>query len=131
LPFDWLQYFTLADELANRPDESARRSALSRAYYYVYHLALRRAQSNGFTTSAGEATHKQLWRNFNGSPHPECQKLAQIAGRLKEKRERADYNDDYRRLADDIPEMLADAQDFAARLDRLDPRHPNPASIRQ
>ena len=130
-PFDWSQYFTLSNELAKRQEESALRSALSRAYYYVYHLALQRAQANGFTTSSGEGTHKQLWRNFNGSPEPDCQKLAQIAGRLKEKRERADYDDNYKRLADEIPEMLADAQDFALRLQRLNPRHPNPASARQ
>lgn len=131
LPFDWSQYFRLADELARRPEESALRSALSRAYYYVYHLALQRAQANGFIIVSGEATHKQLWRNFNGSPEPDCRKLAEIAGRLKEKRERADYDDNYKRLADEIPEMLADAQDFAARLQRLDPRHPNPGSVRQ
>jgi hypothetical protein len=131
LPFDWSQYFRLADELARRPEESALRSALSRAYYYVYHLALQRAQANGFIIVSGEATHKQLWRNFNGSPEPDCRKLAEIAGRLKEKRERADYDDNYKRLADEIPEMLADAQDFAVRLQRLDPRHPNPGSVRQ
>ena len=131
LPFDWSQYFRLADELARRPEESALRSALSRAYYYVYHLALQRAQANGFIIVSGEATHKQMWRNFNGSPEPDCRKLAEIAGRLKEKRERADYDDNYKRLADEIPEMLADAQDFAVRLQRLDPRHPNPGSVRQ
>jgi uncharacterized protein (UPF0332 family) len=121
----------LADELAKRPEDSALRSALSRAYYYVFHLALERAQGNGFTFLSGEGMHKQLWRNFSGSPEPDCQKLAVIAGRLKEKRERADYQNNYKRLADEIPEMLADAQDFAARLQRLNPRHPNPSSVRQ
>jgi len=130
-PFDWFQYFRLADELAKRPEDSALRSALSRAYYYVFHLALQRAQINGFTISPGESTHKQLWRNFDSSPEPDCRKLAQIAGRLKEKRERADYDDNYRRLADDIPEMLNDARDFATRLQRLNPRYPKPASVRQ
>ncbi|HXM59650.1 MAG TPA: hypothetical protein VN950_02265 [Terriglobales bacterium] len=130
-PFDWSQYFTLANELAKRPEESALRSALSRAYYYVYHLALQRAQANGFTALTGEGKHQQLWRNFKGSPEPDCRKLGEIAGRLKEKRERADYEDNYRRLADEIPQMLADAQDFAARLRRLDPRHPNPTSVRR
>jgi uncharacterized protein (UPF0332 family) len=129
--FDWSQYLILADELAKRPEESALRSALSRAYYYVYHLALQRAQANGFTISSDEGTHKQLWRNFNGSPEPDCRKLGEIAMRLKEKRERADYHDNYRRLVDEVPYMLADAQEFAARLQRLDPRHPNPASVRR
>lgn len=130
-PFDWSQYFRLAEELAQRPEESALRSALSRAYYYVFHLALQRAQSNGFAFSDAEGTHKQLWRIFKLSPEPDCQKLGEIAGRLKEKRRRADYEEHYRRLVDEIPVMLTDAQDFAARLQRLNPRHPNPASVRQ
>jgi hypothetical protein len=130
-PFDWSQYFRLADELAKRPEESALRSAISRTYYYVYHLALQRAQANGFAAVSGEAIQKQLWRVFNGSPEPDCRRLAVIAGRLKEKRERADYNDNYKRLAEEVPETLADAQDFEGLLQRLDPRHPNPASVRQ
>jgi uncharacterized protein (UPF0332 family) len=129
-PFDWSGYFQLAEELAKRQDEASIRSALSRAYYYVYHLALQRAQDNGFSTLPGEGTHKQLWRNYSGSPEPDCQTLAEIAARLKEKRERADYQQTYNRIADEIPGMLADARDFADRLQRLSLRHPNPASVR-
>jgi len=128
--FDWSEYFKLADELAKRKDEAALRSALSRAYYYVYHLALSRALNNGFTTRSGEGTHTQMWRNYSGSPEPDCRKLAEIGGRLKEKRERADYNQIYARIDEEIPDMLADAQDFAARLQKLNPRFPNPTSIR-
>jgi hypothetical protein len=129
-PFDWSEYFQLAEELAKRTDEASIRSALSRAYYYVYHLALQRAQDNGFGARPGEGTHKQLWRNYSGSPEPACQILAEIAARLKEKRERADYQKTYYRIADDLPTMLADARDFANRLRQLNPRHPDPASVR-
>ena len=129
-PFDWSQYFNLAEELAKRSDEAALRSALSRAYYFVFHLALKRAQTNGFRPVGGEGTHKQLWRNFGDSPDPDCQKLAHIAARLKEKRERADYEDYYLRLADEIPVVLADAKDFEIRLQSLNSRHPSPTSVR-
>lgn len=129
-PFDWSEYFRLADELAKRQDEAALRSALSRAYYYVYHLALKRAVDNGFATKSGEGTHTQMWRNFSGSPEPDCRKLAEIGGRLKEKRERADYNHFYARIHEEISEMLSDAQEFAVRLEKLNPRFPNPASVR-
>lgn len=130
-PFNWSGYFQLAEELATRQNEASLRSALSRAYYYVYHLALERAETNGFKILPGEASHKQLWRNYSGSPEPACQRLAVIAERLKEKRERADYHQTYNRIADDIPDMLADARDFAGHLHRLPSRHPNPASVRQ
>ena len=129
-PFNWSDYLTLAEELGTRADEASLRSALSRAYYYVYHLALKRAEANNFKIIPGEGTHTQLWRLFNTSPEPACQKLAQIAGRLKEKRERADYNPNFIRIEDEVPELLAEARDFAARLDKLPARHPNPASVR-
>ena len=130
-PFDWTGYYTLADELAKRADEASLRSAISRAYYYVYQIALERAQTNGFKTIAGEGLHKQLWRNFSASPEPDCQRLAIIAQRLKDKRERADYQQIYPRINDEIRGMLTDAQDFAARLRALNARFPDPAHVRQ
>jgi|SRR5690242_6851275 len=129
-PFNWSEYFRLASELATQQDEASLRSALSRAYYYVYHLALQRAEANNFRAIQGEASHKQLWRVFSGSPEPECQRLATIAERLKEKRERADYNGHFPRIAEEVPALLQDAQDFARRLRVLDSRHPNPGSQR-
>jgi uncharacterized protein (UPF0332 family) len=125
-PFDWSEYFTLADELAKRTEESCRRSAMGRAYYYVYHLALARAINNGLIVRPGEGTHTQLWRNYNSSPDPDTRKLGQIAQRLKEKRERADYQPRYARLEEEIPEMLTEARDFANRLSVLPPRFPRP-----
>ena len=130
-PFDWTGYFTLADELSRRADEASLRSAMSRAYYYVYQLALQRAHANGFTNLAGEGFHKQLWRNFSDSPDPDCRRLGEIAQRLKDKRERADYRPIYPRISEDIPDMLADAQNFATRLQALNVRFPNPAHVRR
>ena len=130
-PFNWTGYYTLANELAVRADEASRRSAISRAYYYVYHLALARASSNGFEIIEGEASHKQLWRNYSDSPEPNCRKLAEIAKRLKGKRERADYNEFYPRIDEEINELINDAQDFAARLVALPGRFPDPAHVRQ
>ena len=129
--FDWSNYLALAEELALRPDEASLRSALSRAYYYVYHLALNRAKVNQFEALPGEGTHTQLWRLFSGSPEPACQKLAQIAGRLKEKRERADYQPNFARLDVEVPNLLADARDFATKLQNLPHRFPKPSSVRQ
>ena len=130
-PFEWSGYLTLAEELAKRTDEASLRSALSRAYYFVYHLALQRAEANNFKSAPGEGTHTQLWRLFKGSPEPACLKLALIAERLKEKRERADYSPHFTRIQDEVPELLADARDFATHLERLPLRHPRPESVRR
>src|ERR1700721_4134749 len=72
-----LDILTLADELAKSEDEAALRSAISRAYYYVYHLALDRAEKNDFTPVLGGA-HVQLWRFFGGSPDPTCRRLGDL-----------------------------------------------------
>jgi hypothetical protein len=130
-PFDWTEYYTLATELAARADEASLRSAMSRGYYYVYQLALQRAQTNGFQTVAGEGMHKQLWRNYSDRPEPACRKLAEIAKRLKDRRERADYSNVYRRINDEIPGMLIDAQTFAESLRLLSARFPDPAHCRR
>ena len=52
-PFSWSEYLRLAQDLGKRSDEASLRSAISRAYYYVYHLGLDRARSNNFTFSEG------------------------------------------------------------------------------
>jgi hypothetical protein len=131
-PFDWSQYVRLAEELGRRSEDAAAlRTAISRAYYYVFHLALERASRNGFVTIKGESSHLQLWKLFSTSPEPSCLKLGQIALRLKEKRERADYNNQFIRLAEDIRPVLEDARNFATLLSALALRHPNPASARQ
>lgn len=130
-PFDWSGFLALANELARRQDEASLRSAMSRAYYYVYHLAVERAIRNGFATRPGEGSHTQLWRNYSDSPEPRCRHLAEIAKRLKEKRERADYRKNYPRIHEEVPGMLTDAENFAARLLELPPRFPDPAHVRQ
>jgi len=129
--FDWLEYFTLAEELANRTDEASLRTAISRAYYSIYHLALARAKANNFAALPGEGTHAQLWRLFTKSPEPDCMKLGQMAERLKDKRVRADYDPIFVRIQEETPEFLNQARDFAERLQKLDSRYPNPASVRQ
>jgi uncharacterized protein (UPF0332 family) len=127
-PFDWNNYFQLADELAKRSEEAALRTAISRAYYYVYHLALKRATSNSyaFNKDAGEGMHMQLWRVFDASPEPDSRRLFQIGVRMKDMRERADYKPSFARISDAISAILSDAKEFEATLNRLPARHPVP-----
>jgi uncharacterized protein (UPF0332 family) len=131
-PFDWSEYLGLAQELGERSgDEAALRSSISRAYYYVYHLALKRAETNNFRALKGEPTHVQLWRVFSENPDPECRRLGELGARIKENRRRADYEPFFVRVAEEVPAIIADARDFALRLGKLPARLPNPASQRQ
>ena len=110
--FDWSGYLKLAEELGKRTDEASLRSAISRAYYYVYHLALKRAQANNFEFVKG-GMHTQLWRVFSESPELDCKMLGTITSRMMERRTRADYNNIFTRISEEVPDTLADAQSFA------------------
>ncbi len=124
-------YLTLAEELGGRTDDASLRSAISRAYYYVYHLALVRAKANNFILNPDEGSHAQLWRLFRENPEPDCKQLALIAQRLKEKRVRADYELTFPRIKDEVPEVLKAASSFAQLLAQLPLRHPNQGSVRR
>jgi len=66
--FDWADYLKLAEELATRTEEHCLRTAISRAYYYAYHLGRERVMNNDFPMVRGGDTHKQVWEKFSNSP---------------------------------------------------------------
>lgn len=107
--FDWTGYKTLAIALSGAADEASKRSAISRGYYFTYHLALARAQANHYTAKSRESVHKQLWDHYENSSNLECKKLAQVGRRMKRQRGRADYDDDFPRLADTVTATLSEA----------------------
>jgi hypothetical protein len=122
--FDWSDYLKLAEELAKRREEYCLRTAISRSYYYVYHLARKRIIDNGFIIVRGGDSHKQVWEKFDGSPEFDCKKLYQLAKRLKDKRQQADYDQVFPRIQDELPEVLQMTRKFAADLAKLHPRLP-------
>jgi uncharacterized protein (UPF0332 family) len=95
--FDWSDYEKLAKSLRNG-DEAAKRSAISRLYYSVYHRAiLKLEQVTDFTYSANKPAHHQVW----GKYVREGKTLRVIGGkgkRLREFRERADYTPEIEHL---------------------------------
>ncbi len=123
-PFDWSEYHRLAQELVKQTGESSLRTAVSRAYYYVFHLARQRLVDNRFIILEKQDSHKQVWEKFNSSTDFRCRKLAEAAKRLKEKRERADYESHYPQIEKDAPAMVTLAAEFATELARLDPNLP-------
>ncbi len=122
--FDWSDYFTLANELSKRPEEYCLRTAISRAYYYIYHLARQRIIDNRFPFARHGDTHKQVWEKFESDPDPSCQKLYTLAKRIHDKRKQADYDIPYPRIAGEFPAVIELAQRFAQDLNRLDRRLP-------
>jgi uncharacterized protein (UPF0332 family) len=128
-PFDWLGYHKLAEELLQQAAEPHLRTAVSRAYYYVFHLGRQRLIANRFYFIEKQDSHKQVWEKFADSPDPRCKKLAETAKRLKQKREVADYEQYFPRIEEDAVALVALAGDFARQLLGLDPRLPQNTGV--
>ncbi|NJL32578.1 MAG: hypothetical protein HC893_00340 [Chloroflexaceae bacterium] len=101
MSFDWQKYLSLAKELSGKPvqgeesREAKLRSAISRAYYAVFHIAKDHASSSPNPPDAStEATHKNVREWFKASPDKRVKRIGEDLGRLRVNRNRADYNDD-------------------------------------
>src|SRR5712664_3338064 len=115
MPFDWLDFLTLAQELGARGDAASKRTAISRAYYFVFNLSCVRAKNNCGPKPAGVTTHAWCWQKFSNTPDPNCSALGTEGDRLKRLRHRADYNNgDIPRLDDVCQRMLSDVRHFHA-----------------
>jgi uncharacterized protein (UPF0332 family) len=100
--FDWSDYEKLARSLQNG-DEAAKRSAISRLYYSVYHRAMWKLdQTTDFAYSDNKPAHQQVWDRF--VREGKTFRFIGFKGReLRDNRETADYAneiDDLDRLLD-------------------------------
>jgi hypothetical protein len=130
MPFDWTNFLTLAEVLATRPDEAAKRTSISRAYYFVFHLANARAALTAGPFQAGESSHKWCWdkyaNTYTRTRDPVCSRIWMSGERMKRTRTKADYKDDMPRLDDEVTWTLEEARRFQADMALLDARYPLP-----
>ena len=91
MPFQWADYLKLASLLAAQGDEAALRSAISRAYYAVYHTAVANAQAHSVTIArvSGFGLHESCWNAYKALPATAA--LGVAGDRLKVSRHKADY----------------------------------------
>lgn len=91
MPFNWADYYVIAETLSRNADEASQRSAISRAYYCVYHLALNHlSEHHNFQYSEGKPAHDQVWREFNNKGIS-YREIWNKGDRLKKLRVDADY----------------------------------------
>ncbi len=64
MSFDWNGFRELAEELRQREDEAAKRTAIGRLYYAVYWRARTLLENEGFVYRRGEQSHQQVWQEF-------------------------------------------------------------------
>jgi len=126
MPFDWNSFLTLADELAGRTDEAAKRTAISRAYYCVFNLAFGRAELTAGGYPGGVGYHDWCWSKYRETPDSTCKKLGIDGDRMKRRRVKADYHAYIPRLDDEVQLVLEEARQFRTELAALNPRYPLP-----
>jgi uncharacterized protein (UPF0332 family) len=127
MPFNWNDFLTLAAELAPKPDEASKRTAISRAYYCVFNLANARAELKVGRRPKGEPSHQWCWDQYRNTHDLTCSHLGNAGERLKRMRVKADYEAaDNRRLREEVERVLEDAREFLDGLAALNPNYPSP-----
>ena len=129
MPFDWQEFLGLAERLLETESEAGYRSAISRAYYSIFNVAIQRARENNcrLEPDVEGGFHKKCWLLYRKNAHPVCQELGIEGSRLFELRVRADYKGaEYRRLRDEATKCIEDVRRLRARLTGLDARYPTP-----
>lgn len=110
MPFNWEDYLTFADEIKNRPDEAAKRIAISRAYYCIFNKALDFAiRKLNYQYSQYQTSHNPVWNCFENKGNS----LKPIRDRglsLKYKRETADYRQEFANIDNALTTALDDAK---------------------
>jgi hypothetical protein len=128
MPFNWDEYLTLAEQLAQNNDEASKRASVSRAYYSAFNEAMARAEKNCGPKQGGNS-HDWCWNRyiFTVDPTGNCYDLANKGNRLKGMRVRADYDaSDIPRIDDFVQKALRSARDLKGRLNALDGKFPAP-----
>jgi uncharacterized protein (UPF0332 family) len=115
--FDWTEFLTLAKELAARPDEAARRSAVSRAYYSVLGQARTLFDARGEVSATVQAA--TLWKVLQEKGDAPRREIGVSAGRLRGKRNRADYDPTVQGLENLVKSSLLEAEHLISMLAKI------------
>lgn len=120
-PFEWSDYLDLAERLIERePDEAALRTAVSRAYYAVYHRASAHIRNNSLVPARERLTHRKVWDVFQVAGNVAHADVGFRGRRLHLLRTSADYRHpfpgDLQELA---PIAVVEARELLALIDRL------------
>ena len=82
----------IAKELSNKAGEAAARSAISRAYYAVFHEAKHYAESvDGYVVPTGLSAHYELSQHFLQQPDDDAIDIGRQISKLHQARKHADY----------------------------------------
>ena len=118
--FNWLDYFALSQELLQHEGEAYQRSAVSRAYYAMFHSARGKLISWWEWHPPEEASdHEYLWETFSKKHDSASQRVGQLGDRLRRARNKVDYADRINNVSDVAEVAMTYAECLKAELDNL------------
>jgi hypothetical protein len=110
MPFDWWDFFALAEELSKAPgNEAGVRTAISRYYYACHNVAKPRFGLQ----------HTPLWNAYKDHPDPQYREIGIKGDRLREARVWADYADQPKTLSVALTSARLAAQSLRGLLESL------------
>lgn len=119
MPFDWDNYYDLAESLRTSQEEACLRSAISRVYYSVY------CQARNYMIAEWDevirdtdSVHSKVWR-FYQSKGGTCAAIGRTGTKLLANRVDADYHDEIERLGDLVIESFRYADNVLTYLDQI------------
>lgn len=85
-------FLELADELSMGSRQAEWRTAISLAYYAVFHKARSLLQQGGFRVPNAEQAHAYLWLRLSNSGHIDVGNAGELLNDLRRTRNAADYD---------------------------------------
>ena len=85
-------FLTQAQRLILLAGEGDWRSAVSRAYYSVFHVAREFLEGLGFTVPQADRAHGYLWLRLQNCGEPPLEQLGRDLKNMRGQRNRADYD---------------------------------------
>jgi len=121
LAFDWQDYYDLAKELSEREEESALRTAMSRAYYAAFCNAQIKVKQRApdLVREDGQGSHEVVWRWFKRQNNRSLNEIGTWGLRLRDNRVSADYRADVRIDSVWVQDALDDADSILRRLTNI------------
>jgi hypothetical protein len=116
--FDSRTFLDVADELGQRTDQAARRTALGRAYYAILGVAYRALPQSDQARIGPGQIHETTWALYSAATAQSSRRVGGIGLRLRMFRRRADYRADLSFSDRDMALALREAHLALGFLDR-------------
>jgi hypothetical protein len=116
--FDPRSFLAIAEELAERTDQAAWRTALGRAYYALLGVAYRALPASEQARIGPGQIHDLTWVLYSASTVQASRRVGGIGYRLRTARRRADYRHDLSFSNGDVDLALREARQALQLLDR-------------